>query len=203
MSGRYLAMEVIVRLDDGVEREDVEQAILDAVGCDGTEPDCRMQNLASTTGTFDECCQWLDPDAPELQHATITERCGQCGFCVAVLDDGTPMPRERDRCEHLLEAMGPRESEAMSAIRIVVTDSSVWTFNFTEMLFLRCPRVEGGDHPMVKYEGEWQSFARIEETDAVHWDDRVRMTVFGHDIAGPGSDWITTTYQPAAQQVAL
>jgi hypothetical protein len=88
-------------------------------------------------------------------------------------------------------------------VRIILTDSSAWVFNFTEMLFRRDPRVEGADHRLVRYVGEWQSFSRIEETCAVHWDDRVRFTVFGHDIAGPGSDWITTTYQPAAQQVAL
>lgn len=61
-SEQYVALEVIVRVGDGLTREDVEQAILDVAGCEEGEISCRMQNMASTVGTLDECYRWLDPE---------------------------------------------------------------------------------------------------------------------------------------------
>lgn len=91
----------------------------------------------------------------------------------------------------------------MSAVRIVITDSSVWTFNFTEMRFNRSPRVEGANHPFVKYTGDWRPFQYITEGDAYpHEADRIRLTVHGRDLDGNGAEWITTTYRPAEQGAA-
>lgn len=88
----------------------------------------------------------------------------------------------------------------MAAIRIITTDASVWTFNFTEMIFNRSPRVEGIEHRVVKYTGDWRHFNYIEESCAIGFEDeRIRFTVFGPDLDGQGAEWITSTYKPTEQ----
>lgn len=91
----------------------------------------------------------------------------------------------------------------MAALRTILTDSSVWIFNFTDMTFNRSPRIEGGNHPYVQYTGEWMPFFCVEETQALGFQqDRIRFTVYGDDLDNAGSDWITSTYKPAEQHVA-
>lgn len=91
----------------------------------------------------------------------------------------------------------------MAATRMILTDASVWVFNFSEMIFNRSPRTEGGTHKHVQYTGDWRPFAVLEESHAIGFEDRIRFTVYGINLDGIGSDWITSTYKPAEQTVGV
>lgn len=88
-----------------------------------------------------------------------------------------------------------------SAVRIIVTDRSVWTLDYGRMSFRRDPRVQGNDHPIVSYTGEWRDFESLVESTAFGHPGRIRFTVYGEDVDGAGSGWITSTYKPGEQGV--
>lgn len=84
------------------------------------------------------------------------------------------------------------------AIRIIVTDSSVWTLDYGSGQFRRDPRVDGAEHPLVRYTCEWRDFDHLVE-EPFTTPDRIRFSVFGRDVDGQGSQWITSTYKPEMQ----
>lgn len=88
------------------------------------------------------------------------------------------------------------------AIRIIITDSSIWTLDYKEMRFRRDPRVQGTEHPMLSYDETqgWIEFVSLEEI-GTQWEDRIRFSVYGHDLDGHGSGYITSTYKPGEQNV--
>lgn len=90
----------------------------------------------------------------------------------------------------------------MAALRTILTDSSIWIFNFNSMTFNRSPRTEGGTHPHVQYTGDWRMFDSLVESKAHGFEDRIRFTVNGLNLDNAGAEWITSTYKPAEQQVA-
>lgn len=86
------------------------------------------------------------------------------------------------------------------SIRIITTDSSVWTLDFEQMQFRRDPRVEGAEHPLVTYSGEWRDFYELAETQAYGYEsERILFSVRGDDVDGAGARYITSTYKPAEQ----
>lgn len=82
------------------------------------------------------------------------------------------------------------------AIRIIVTDSSIWTLDYTEMQYRRDPRNPDTEHPVLSYEETpgWRSFTGLEET-GTPWEDRIRFIIYGDEELG----YITSTYKPAEQ----
>lgn len=85
------------------------------------------------------------------------------------------------------------------AIRIIITDSSIWTLDYENMQYRRDPKIQGSDHLMVPYDltKGWRSFTLLEESHALDHPDRIRFTVFGDEELG----WITSTYKPAEQHL--
>lgn len=83
------------------------------------------------------------------------------------------------------------------AIRIILTDSSIWTLDFTEMQYRRDPRVQGVEHYQLSYGRTpgWRPFTHLQE-DGTEWDDRIRFTLYGDEELG---GWATSTYKPAEQ----